>query len=356
MYILEKIKKLDDKELEEYTKLRIEELEENARKINKDIDTIGYLLDYNPSAFDLLDKSEDDSLEIDLQCTYNGYIPKGTRMVYGLTYTKEKVAENAGSYYYIDTDEYIYMFLKYIKDRRVDSEHDLFVYILYFIRNYLGWFEKISRDDMFKMFYKNETTFYDPIEEHKFSWFKGMGNGMCSEIALMAQNILAFLEFNTAIVIGYEKTRENDGENHAYNLISFNDSETYELVELLIDFSNYIYVYDHNYKRIDRFPFTGELEDGVGEAIEKLRRGREKYKFKNYSYDIPGEKLFKLIKENRIDEVIKHIKPDNILSFENYYYLLLGDEVFQLTTFDNRKYSIDLIMGEKTKKLEKDMK
>ena len=356
MDILEKIKKLNDEELEKFAKTKIEELEKNAKIINKDIDTIGYILDYNPSEFNLLDKSENDELEIDLQCTYNGYIPKGTRMVYGLTYTEEKVAKNGGSYYYIDTDEYIYMFLKYIQNKEVCNEHDLFIYILYFIKNYLGWIEKINRDEMFAMFYKNETAYYDPIEEHKFSWFKGQGNGMCSEIALMAQNILAFLDFNTYIVIGYEKTRENDGANHAYNLISFNDSETNKLVEILIDFSNYIYVRNHNHKRVDRAPFIGELDDGISEAIETLRKERNNNNFINYTYDISGEELLKLIKERRIDEVIKHIKPDNILTFENYYYLLLGDEVFQSTTFDNRRYAIDLIMGEKVKKLEKDMK
>ena len=58
MDILEKIKKLNDEELEKFAKTKIEELEKNAKIINKDIDTIGYILDYNPSEFNLLDKGE----------------------------------------------------------------------------------------------------------------------------------------------------------------------------------------------------------------------------------------------------------------------------------------------------------
>lgn len=361
MYILEEIQKLSDEELEEYIKNRINELEENSKRINEDIDTIGYILDYNPSEFNLLEE-DDDNLEVDLQCTYNGYIPKGMRMVYGLTYTKEKIAKNSGSYYYIDTDDYVYMFLKYIKDKEVNSEHDLFVYLQFFIKNYLGWIEKISRDDMFNMIYKNEKSYYDRVEEHNFSWFKNKGNAMCSEISLMAQNILAFFGFNTYIVIGYEKTKENDGECHAYNLVSFNCSETNELAEILIDFSNYTYAYDYKGERINRTPFIGILDD-INEAIETLKRKidnrtnqEEKIiipKFKDYSYILLGNELQKLIEENKIEKVIENIKPNDELIFDDYYYAVIGDEIFESILHDKRRYSIEVTMGEDAKKLRK---
>lgn len=326
MNVLEKIKVFNNEDLKNYVSLSIKELEDNSKKLNAKVDTIGYVLDYNPSAFNLNDKDNNDELKIDVECLYNGYIPKGTRMVYGMIYNKKKIAKNGGLYYYINDDSYILDFCRFIREKEVYNEYELFSYILEFIKDYFGWIEILPRDEMFNMFYKNSTTFYNPINEHYYSDFKRKGNALCSEISIMAQNILSFFEFNSFIIIGYQETEKEDknglkkvedGENHAYNLLSFNDSETGELTEILIDFANWVPVLNTMLKRIGCAPYIAYLNDGIEQAVQTICSDRNK------------------------------------ISCEEYSYMKLKNEVLEIVSKRIRNYSIDIVIDNDIKKYTK---
>ena len=317
MNILKKLKNIPEEGIKEFASLRIKELEQNSKKINDTVDTIGYILDCNPSKFNLEDQNLDSNLVIDVECLYNGYLPKGMRVVYGIVYSKNTFSKNGGQYYYLDDDSYIYDFCKYIKTKEVENEYELFSYILEFMKEYFGWIETISRDDMFNLLYKNKTTFYEPTIEHNFSEFKGKGNALCSEMSIMAENILTFFGFNSFIVIGYqekeivdenEQPKDIEGESHAYNLLAFNDSETGELTEILIDFANWTSVLNPLFKRIGRVPYIAYLEEGIEETINSLCTNREK------------------------------------LSFEDYQYMILKDKILRIVSKSKRKYSIDIVI------------
>ena len=302
MDFLEEIKVLDDNELEKVVREKIKRLEEEA---TDDTHTIGYHLNYNPEDYSVISNLDDDlSFSFGVSCYYGGYIRRNIKMVYGFCFDLNGIVSNDGNYYYVDTDDYVLEFCKFIKDKEVASEYDLFDYVLEFIRKYLGTINNRNRSEMFQMLYKDDRQYYDPVMEHGFSWFKGQGNGMCTEYSLMAQNILSMFDIDCSIVIGRIETDGEKGENHAFNLISFDEMESGEEVNYLIDFGNCCKIFDENFKLIDYTPFIAPLD----------------------SYD-----------DEFVDELINKNKH---LVFEDYDYIVLGDSFIMVTYDKNREYFI----------------
>ena len=293
MDIVEYIKDLNDKELEEFYNERTEFLEKNKDDLKTY--TIGYGLDYNPSAFNLLD-FEEDVPKVELTAGFNGYIPLGTKVVYGMVYNENaKVTSNYGHYYYIDDNSYILDFIKSIKGKDIDSIYELFDSIYEFIYDYFGYIETISREDMMKLVVKNDTAFYKPVEEHKYSIFKGKGNGQCSEISIMAQNILSFLGINSKLIIGSHKMENDEMEGHAYNLVEYEEDE--EDKSILIDFAASVFVINLNYKVIGYAPFMHYLDEDINDTFKKLING-ESITANDYAYIIDKKAIWVMEQEN----------------------------------------------------------
>lgn len=336
MKIIEWLKNLSDEELELTLKERIEKLEEASKEKNGNNIVLGYNIDYKPQVPKIIDsktyiQGSEKKQKLSNACIQPGYVPRGTKIVYCIQ-EKNGAVTNAGGYYYVDTDEYIYMFFKYIRDKEICNEKDLFIYIESFIMNYLGIIEEISRDDMFKIICENEERYCDRIEEHKFSWLKNKGNGMCTERALMAQNILSVLGFYSAIINGNitEKLQKTGhilcDEDHAYNLVAYQDSETGEIVQILVDFSVSTMLYKYKVKEFAMAPFINELEDGINDSIEILARG--------------------LKKDDLTDDKDK-------LTFNDYYCSIINGKLVKILIPLKREYSIKPFEREKTKKLTK---
>ena len=295
MEILKKIEKLSDLKLNKYVEDRIDYLEEESLKYNPNIDTIGFKLDYNPTDYHLLDKEDIKSFEIKVRCFYSGYIPKGIRIVYGMEYHDGMIASNNGNYYYVDDDNYIKDFCKFIKDKEVVDEFELFDYILEFIRNYFGNIRKLpERDSMNRLILEKDNYFYKPVNEHSFSSFEKKGNAMCTEYSLMAQNIMSFFDIESYYVIGKEEDKINGVENHAFNLINFNKKDTNEERNYLIDFTTPVKVYNENFEELGKSPFMGKLERLDQEFVNDLLTNDTHMSFKSYAYYILGNTLLKI--------------------------------------------------------------
>ncbi len=281
MDMVEYIKDLSEKEIEEFFKERIEFLEE--KNDNQEKYTIGYNLDYNPSAFNLLD-FEENIPKVELISGFNGYIPLGTKIIYGMVYNADaKVTSNYGHYYYIDDNSYILEFIKSIKDKDINNIYELFDLIFEFIYDYFGYIETISREDMMKLIFKNETAFYKPVEEHKYSMFKEKGNAQCSEIGIMAQNILSFLGIYSKLIIGAHKMDLDDVEGHAYNMVQYEEDE--ELKSIILDFSSSVFVINSKHKVIGYAPFIHYLDISIDDAYKNILSG-ESITAQNYAYII----------------------------------------------------------------------
>ena len=256
MNITEKIntiKKLSDEELEDFFQKKIQELEKDSEK-----DMIGYQVDLNPSSSFLLHSEEKDD-DIALSCLSNGFIPIGSKIVYGVTQDKGKYV-NKGMYYYVDTYDYILEFLKEMKTKDIKNIYEFYITIEEFILSYFhGRIDYETRPNLHKVFHKDEETFYSPIKEHVFSEFKERGGALCTEYTLIAQNILSFFEIETLYVIGMLTVEGFVPQWHAFNFVKYSE-EKYQL-DALVDFSRFVDIKDI-YGRVEGYaPYIQEIDN-----------------------------------------------------------------------------------------------
>lgn len=293
--------KLED--IDDIVRMRIDCLEKYS---DNDVSNIGYQVDYNPKYYIVTDDSS--LYDYNVLCMYGGYIPRNIKITYGITNnTSSGLVYNEGCYYYLDDDSYIIDFCKFIKNADVLDEYDLFDYLLLFLENYFGYFKDMSRSDMFKMILKENGLFYSPIAEHKFSSFKKRGNAVCSEYSIAAQNILSIFGFDMHMVFGYQTKTGSESDNHAFNFISFEEEDSNNIVNALIDFSNSSLVLNTNFEKVCRSPFIGYIDCIDDEFISGF------------------------------------INNDICLEFNDYNYMLFPNSVMKVTNDLKRIYSMDNI-------------
>lgn len=290
MEFLELIKSLSEEELNDIVQERINYLEEFYCT---ELDNIGFQIDYNPSNYRLTDTSN--LYDYGVVCVYRGYIPKNTKITYGVTNnTGNGLVHNEGCYYYLDDDSYILDFCKFIKKVNVLDEYDFFDYLLLFMENYFGYLENINRDDMFKMIYKENGLLHDPINEHRYSSFKKKGNALCSEYAVFAQNILSVFGFDMYMVFGAQGKTGTEDSSHAFNLITFKQEENSKIINLLADFCNSSLVIDINLEKVCRSPFIAKLDCIDEDFIDDLINNDKHLIFDDYNYMLFSNNIFKI--------------------------------------------------------------
>lgn len=299
MGFLDLIKIYSDNELENIVRDRIVYLEE---LYEYELDNIGFQVDYNPSNCVFLDNNNEFGYGV--LCIYRGYIPKNTKITYGVTNDVLRgLVYNDGCYYYLDDDSYIVDFCKFIKNADVLDEYDLFDYTLLFLQRYFGCFEIINREDMFKMIYNKSRLLYDPINEHKFSDFKKKGSALCTEYAVAAQNILSVFGFDMYVVIGAQGSNEKNFESHAFNLINFKE-ETEDEVNAIIDFSDSVLVMNSKLETICRSPFIGYIDCIDSEFLDDLVNNNKHLIFDNYNLVLFSNSIMKCTDGNTRDYYI----------------------------------------------------
>ena len=261
MEVYNKLIGLDDDELDSFVSERIEELEDESYKNNNGNTVIGYDLDINPRPKEVLCSDDDRQKLIKVNSMYCGYVKRNTKMVYGRALNRENGLQfNNGFYYYVDTDDYLYEFCRYIRDIELDSEFDLFLCIQIFVKKYFYALEENDRDTMFTLLARDDDYLFPPIKEHKFSSFKKRGSAVCTEIALVAQNIMSFFGIDSYLIIGDMIENNGPDECHAYNIVSYTNSYTGKKEDHIIDFASYVLVYDIGFKPIGSAPYVAPIE------------------------------------------------------------------------------------------------
>ena len=308
--IIKVIKRIRNEDiLNKYIEYRINKLSKESIEYNIKNDTIGSIIGINSYE----NKVEDKFLTID---TYIDYIPKGKRIVYGAFTDSICRLYNKGYYYYLDDDQYIYDFVKYIKniDINIDTINDLVIIIYDFLTSYLyKSIDPIDREVLHQLILENSTSYFKPIKEHSIRDFYGNGSAKCTEYSIMGQNILSFMNIESYLMFDTE---------HAYNIIYYNN------MYYLIDFSNTIGLFDFDFKFIREFPFFVDLYGFDDSKFQELVDRKSTLILDNFNYIYIGSKLFevydnkkrnyscggKLIEEEKIsllgDEIIE---PNEIL-------------------------------------------
>lgn len=290
------IKDMTDEEIEKYLSYEIYNLE-NISKENNIYGLIGYNLHFNPGKISILDK--DKQAFIEEVKFHTGYVPKGTKVVFGCNTYENGMSFNGGEYYVVDDEEYVYEFCKSIKEADVRSDEELLEFILVFLNGYLGGNGNQTRAEMFQLIMKPDCTYYDSIREHKLSDFKGKGNAVCTEYAIMANNILTVFGFDSTVVLGELKIGDNEVQDHAFNIVSYTDNE-YNRNDMLVDFSASIDVYDFSYNRIGDVPYIIDLADVDDNFFERFYYNEKHLRFDDYYYVSEDNMLLPLKIDNQI--------------------------------------------------------
>lgn len=290
-----KLKEMSDEEIEKYLSYEIYNLE-NISKENNCYGLIGYNIHFNPGEINILDKDKNPFIE-EVKF-HTGYVPKGTKVVFGCNTGDNGMAFNGGMYYVVDNEEYVYEFCKLIKEADVRSSEELLEFILIYLNDYFGENGNQTREEMFQLIMKADCTYYDSIKGHKLSDFKGKGNAVCTEYAITANNILTVFGFDSTIVLGQLKIGNDDVQDHAFNIVSYTDSE-YNRIDMLVDFAESSNVYDFNYNKIGDVPYIIDLVDLDDDFAEKFYYKEEHLHFADY-YFVYGDNTFLSLKTNNI--------------------------------------------------------
>lgn len=311
MDFLEELQNCPEDQLENFVKARIKKYEEKSKKFNPNVDTIGYKIGINPTQ---APQKSPDSLEefnIRIQSFYYGYIRKKTRIVYGLFYETNGMVCNQGKYYYVDDDDYILEFCKYIKNIEIENEYELIDIVLEFLRGYFGYLPNKERDELFPMFYSQENWYYPSTKEHSIKAFQGTGGAMCTEFSIFAQNILSLFDMDCCLLIGKEKVSENDCQTHAFNFLSFKSQKEGKEVDLLVDFSNFVTNYDMNFHKIGESPFIAELEQFDEDFLISFIDGKRHLVYEDYAYYFIGDTVAKIAYDRTRDYYVERtLTPD----------------------------------------------
>ena len=316
MNYYKQLENLSEEQLKKKVEKKIKKLERKSKKNNpEDYNVLGYHITENPQNYTRYLGEDGVNFDLEVRCFYNGYICNGAKMIYGLEYDFNGNAGNHGSYYYLDDDSYIYDFCKFVQDKDIENSYELFDYMLEFIREYYGYIKLLERSEMFKLIQKSEKEYFKPIKEHSINDFKGKGNAMCSEFSVMAQNLLRFFDYESYIMIGTEKIGNHNPESHAFNLITFRDEYTKEEKHAVIDFSNYVNVFDLNFHKIGEMPFIGYIDALDQETIEDMIIGDKHLVFEDYAYYVIGDSISKIAYERKRDYFVdNYIRPDKEVS------------------------------------------
>ena len=314
MDFYDKICSLPEEELETFVRKRIQRLE-NKSKIRDPHDTVGFEVGYNRENHQL--SEEEINPRVSMRQFYCGYIRKDMKVVYGFRYNRQGIPGNEGMYYYMDDENLILDFCRFIRGKEVQDEYELFHQILVFLHQYFGFMNQKNRESIIRMIYKDKENYFDPVYNHSIKMFKHTGSALCTEFAAVAQKILSFFYIKCYFAIGREKSKVSE-MGHAFNFVQFKERDTGENTCALLDFSLPVKVYDESYQIIDRHPYVGYIQKINPAFIKSFIFQGEPLYFPEYFYYFLGNKRFCMEGQEEREYSIKNILTSDMFEAKTY--------------------------------------
>ncbi len=302
MNIYEMIKKCsNDEELRDLVDSCIEVYTKLAYKENNFSTYIGTKLDINPVNSHIDDKLFEFDKYYEAVNVWLGYVPLGMKIVYGRYYNeKYKTSSHKGSYYYLDDDSYIFDFFKYLKKQDISDEYDLIVCVDCFLKRMFDKpIDAKEREDINKLIYRDEDYFYRPCKEHSIKDFYNNGSAMCSEISIVAENLIS--------VLGLEIISMQD-KGHAYNIYVSHSKEGNGIY--ILDFADWVGCYNFKFELINTFPFFKKIENCTSKDIDEI------------------------------------VNEGRRITMNDYYLYFINNETYEITTKKTRSYGVDFAIEE----------
>ncbi len=277
-----------DEELKALARETIEGFSNLAQKENYNRKYIGADLDINPRDYHLAEPNLKTREKFDFNYLWTGYIPLGTKVVYGYCCSPTtKTSFHSGYYFYVDDDSYVYEFFKYLKGKDIETEFDIIFLAYIFVMNWLNKkrvnFNGREREDIDRLLIKDDDFFYRPTKEHSIKDFYFNGSAMCSEISLLAENLMSIFGLDVMYVVD---------KNHVYNIyIDHYDPEDLEKIRsYIVDFSGWVDCINEKFEVVGISPFITEIENGNQSLLKEMVEDGKRIEVNEYIvFNINGE-------------------------------------------------------------------
>ena len=292
------IKNLNQEQIDELISLRIAQEKYKSSQNHKRF--IGIDCGINPSLTLVGEK------ELDSQAMWNGFIPEDVKIIYSFVPNEQGYTVNNGCYYYMDTEDYIYEFAKFIKTKDVQDEIEFLAYVYQFIDNYFNNLanQEIHRKIMHQPLIGPDGKYIEPTSGHLFSEFKASNNAECSEYSAMAQNILSVFEYPMIYFGGSVNSAHGRG-GHAFNFTLINK------MACVIDFTIPVEMYSLDGKYLGLAPFIGSVKDFSTETLKKHLLEYIPYNFREYYFVVTEEQFMMITNGNTRNYIVGNVEYFN---------------------------------------------
>ena len=310
--ILYNIRNTDD--ICSYIDASIEELKGVIKKFNPTDNFLGVNVPLNKKII-----LKDDNSDMIGNFYWYDFIDSNVKVIYGFSIDKNSYASNDGLYYYIDDNEYLYDFARFIKDKEIGNDFDFLCYVKEFLDDYFSSISNInllSREERNRAFINGTGKNIEPLSRSNKDFYQSNAS-LCTEYATMGLNILGIFGYSCLTIFGsFEFNGEETG--HAYNIVAM-DGKVY-----LIDMTASVPVTDLDGNLLDEVPFYNELsEDDLKTILEK----KEPIFFnniffiyfdeKNYKFEEDRQRTYKATNIVLQDTFKKKTKSRDINNFYN---------------------------------------
>lgn len=233
---------------------------------------------------------------------FKGFIPLNTRIKYS----------NLGlADYGMQTTDFIYEFMHFIKDKQIYQKKILIDALEPFVIDYFGLPGKMSRDTIFNDIpfqnAKNNDEYFAALENNKLGDLKGKDAAQCTERSALVQQILSILGMESYYCFGCADINGQQ-EPHCFNIVKRKKDYA------LLDYSVTVNLYKDDNKERYR-PFIGLLTNE--EFSDFINKGNIKsfddYDIVNGEQKKKGTRMY-VVGKYEIEKENVNIESDKIMT------------------------------------------
>lgn len=275
MDLFQKILECKEEDVDSIIETAINEANANAEKVEK----LGFL-DYGKSC-----------------SVFKGFIPLNTRIKYANLNIED---------YGMESTDFIYEFVHFIKKYNINNKASLIYNLEYFVNSYFGFPGKIDRETIFNDIAWQTTTtdeeYFKALENNKIGDLKGKGAAQCTERGALVQQVLSIFGTESYYCMGCVDLGDRQ-EGHCFNIVKRKNNYA------LLDYSVPIVSYKEDGSVRAYYPFVGTLtnEEFLDFVNNGVIKSFDDYYMNGRQYEKAGTKRmyvvgkYEIEKENAIE-------------------------------------------------------
>lgn len=275
MDLFQEILECKEEDVDSIIETAINEANANAEKVEK----LGFL-DYGKSC-----------------SVFKGFIPLNTRIKYANLNIED---------YGMESTDFIYEFVHFIKKYNINNKASLIHNLEYFVNSYFGFPGKIDRETIFNDIAWQTTTtdeeYFKALENNKLGDLKGKGAAQCTERGALVQQVLSIFGTESYYCMGCVDLGDKQ-EGHCFNIVKRKNDYA------LLDYSVPIVSYKEDGSVRAYYPFVGTLtnEEFLDFVNNGVIKSFDDYYMNGRQYEKTGTKRmyvvgkYEIEKENAIE-------------------------------------------------------